>query len=159
MARPAGAQHWQAKTREERFWARVQKSDGCWLWTGSKGPTAYGTLEVNYKQMAAHRFSYELHYGPIPAGLFACHRCDTPLCVRPDHLFLGTPADNSRDMVQKGRTTPNQRARGKVDPATVAEIRRRVEAGELQISIADEFGLDRSTVYNIVHRRTWKNVA
>src|SRR5438132_871214 len=88
----------------EAFWKRVQKTEGCWLWTASvKGPECpYGTFSAGGTR-AVHRISYELAFGAIPAGMFVLHDCDTPLCVRPDHLFLGTQQDNMRDMIRKGR--------------------------------------------------------
>lgn len=89
---------------EIRFWLHVQKSDGCWVWDGSANPAGYGVVWTNDKALVgAHRYSYELHIGPIPEDLHVLHRCDNPPCVRPGHLFLGTAADNVRDMVQKGR--------------------------------------------------------
>lgn len=88
----------------ERFWRRVNKTEGCWLWEGPN-TGRYGYIVVNGHGMTAHRRAWILENGPIPDGLLACHHCDTPLCVRPDHLFLGTPADNARDMMVKGRAS------------------------------------------------------
>lgn len=90
----------------DRFWEKVMipPGDGCWLWVATLSSTGYGMFTVRRGLRAAtHRFSWELHFGPIPDGLLVCHHCDVPACVRPDHLFLGTHADNARDSVQKGR--------------------------------------------------------
>jgi hypothetical protein len=89
---------------ETRFWAKVEKTDGCWLWVASTNKRGYGQISRPAEGPAlAHRVSWELHFGPIPADLFVCHHCDTPPCVRPAHLFLGTNEDNVRDMLAKGR--------------------------------------------------------
>lgn len=96
----------EARTRPlmERFWEKVDMSGDCWVWTGSCSPWGYGQIGVPPNQIArAHRVSWELHHGPIPHGLYVCHHCDNPRCVRPDHLFLGTPSDNTQDMLHKGR--------------------------------------------------------
>ena len=89
-----------------RFWRYVRKTEYCWIWTGSKnssGPYGYGELYVRGKKVKAHRFSWEIHNGPIPSGLYACHHCDNPPCVRPDHLFIGTQRDNALDCERKNR--------------------------------------------------------
>lgn len=95
---------------EDRFWAKVDKSGDCWVWTASvfRERLGYGKFQTGSNRgesrvAYAHRVSWELHFGPIPNGLFVCHHCDNPPCVRPDHLFLGTAADNVRDMDRKGR--------------------------------------------------------
>lgn len=102
---------------ETRFWTKVDRDGSppehvpgigrCWIWTGMKHPPGYGLLWLsnkdNPRSVLAHRFSYELHNGPIPEGMFICHRCDNPPCVRPEHLFLGTHQDNMDDMHAKGR--------------------------------------------------------
>jgi hypothetical protein len=89
-----------------RFWARIQKTDGCWLWTGATLPNGYGHMNIRSKHWFPHRYAWTLTNGPIPDGLWVLHRCDTPLCCRPDHLFLGTSYDNVQDMIAKGRNSP-----------------------------------------------------
>jgi hypothetical protein len=95
------------KPAEERFWKHVKKSpDGCWLWIGGTARGGYGEFNaggLKRGNISSHRFSYELHYGPIPEGMDICHHCDTPACVRPDHLFVGTRSDNVQDMLRKNR--------------------------------------------------------
>jgi hypothetical protein len=88
---------------EWRFWKYVNKTDGCWLWTGAIGGSGYGLLGVENRNVPAHRLSWQIHNGPIPDGLLVCHTCDNPPCVNPAHLWLGTNLDNARDKMAKGR--------------------------------------------------------
>lgn len=95
-------------TAEDRFWRRVNKTDGCWEWTGAHHPFGYGQFRIGNgskqgKLVSAHRYSYELHKGAIGPGLSVLHECDNPKCVRPDHLYQGTAADNFDDMVRRAR--------------------------------------------------------
>ena len=90
-------------TVTERLLAKVKKSDGCWLWTGAISIYGYARFLHGGKNRFAHRVAYTLFVGPIPDGMSVCHKCDTPRCINPDHLFLGTLADNMMDCVSKGR--------------------------------------------------------
>src|SRR4249920_397573 len=89
---------------EPRFWDRVDRSnpDGCWPWIGAKS-NEYGSMYVEGRRQRAPRISWEIHNGEIPIGLHVLHKCDNPPCVRPDHLRLGTHAENMHDMVVRGR--------------------------------------------------------
>lgn len=86
-----------------RFMARVHKTEGCWLWTGRRNEQGYGLFHHARKQHRAHRWIYEATKGPVPEGKYVCHTCDNPSCVRPTHLWAGTPQDNALDMVRKNR--------------------------------------------------------
>lgn len=92
---------------EERFWTKVQKTDGCWVWTSVLNEKGYGilvdTVDGKQKRLRAHRLVWKMSYGSIPEGMQVCHECDNPSCVRPDHLFLGTNKENTQDKVNKGR--------------------------------------------------------
>ena len=131
------ASDWQTNRRtdaEARFWSKVQKSDGCWLWMPtSTFPYGYGAFYLNGTNVAAHRYAWELVNGPIPAGLVVCHNCpggDNPRCCRPDHMFLGTLGDNTRDAVRKGRMTQGEASNlAKLKPEQVLDIRARAVAG------------------------------
>jgi hypothetical protein len=87
-----------------RFWEKVLKTDGCWVWIAARNPLGYGLASVESRTIKAYRVSWELSNGPIPKGLCVLHRCDNPPCVNPDHLFLGTIRDNNIDRQRKGRT-------------------------------------------------------
>jgi HNH endonuclease len=96
---------------EKQFWERIIKGEDpndCWKWVGAKS-RGYGGLTLRGESFSAHRLSYQLHHGPIAEGMFICHRCDNPECCNPKHLFQGTPADNVRDMISKGRHTTEKK--------------------------------------------------
>lgn len=149
----------------ERFWPKVarQEGQGCWLWTASCRKDGYGQFHIRQgKMVAAHRVAWELEHGPIPIGLSVLHQCDTPRCVRPSHLFLGTLADNMRDMVSKGRKLRlygSRTSNARLNEATVRQIRRRWATGAWTVTdLAKRFGVSHPTISLIVHRKTWTHI-
>ena len=146
-------------TTEERFWSKVEKTGGCWEWTGGR-IHGYGAFAVKRKPIRAHRYSYELHNGKVPKSLLVCHTCDVPSCVNPEHLFVGTHADNSADMVSKERQAHQ---RGELHPSSkltdedVLEIRS--AAGFYQRELAKKYGISRSHISMILHRKRWAHIA
>jgi len=132
---------------------------GCWLWTGdtnSKG--GYGRAFLDGGVMMAHRFSWIAHHGHIPDGAIVCHRCDTPACVNPDHLFLGTTKTNADDREHKGRGNQMKHqahARAKLSNEQVAEIRSWLAVGESQSFIARQFKVSQQTISAIKTGAGW----
>lgn len=149
-----------ARHTPESFWGLVEKGDGCWLWQGSVAPQGYGKLSYGGRHVRAHRVAWELTHGPVGSPrLFVCHRCDNPRCCNPGHLFLGTPADNSRDMVSKGRAARGERnPHSTLTEARVVEIRRRAAEGEAFRSIGRSLNICKTHVSRIVNRRWWAHV-
>lgn len=145
---------------EIRFWDKTNKNgpNGCWEWMACLR-RGYGILSVNKRAQLAHRFSWELHNGPIPKGMHICHHCDNPKCVNPDHLFIGTHQDNMQDMVAKGRAVKGERVGGsKLSETQVRVIRNYLNVGVLEKCLARSFGVSRSTIGDIKHRRIWAHI-
>lgn len=173
-----------------RFQAKVNQSPtdrGCLLWLGAVGVRGYGYFHVNSQQSTtAHRAAFVLSGGVLAEGEIVCHECDVRLCVNPAHLFAGSPADNSADMVRKGRqargihhgtgtaargdrhssrTRPDAVARGvrvrsaKLTDADVRSVIAAVRAGRTQAAVAEQFGISQSNVSRIVTGRAWAHVS
>lgn len=139
---------------DSRFWRFVCKSSGCWEWAGCKSPEGYGKIcgSIRSKPEPAHRLSWEIHFGEIPNGFYVCHSCDNPGCVNPDHLFLGTHADNMTDKVHKGR---HHTRRLKKEDAKY--IRQSVHTLGYH-TLARKYHVSQVTIHDIATGKTWKNV-
>lgn len=133
-------------TLEEKFSRHVEKTNSCWTWKGYQLPRGYGMLNHEGKHILAHRASYELYNGPIMNNLWVLHRCDNPSCVNPDHLFLGTPFDNTRDAINKGRI----KGRSLTNEEVVIMKSLFVTEGYSQAELARMFGASSSAVNDIV---------
>jgi len=153
----------------ERFWYYVDKLADpkmCWQWQGSTQPYGYGQIAWEGKLCGAHRVAYEIAFGQIPQGKCVLHHCDNPSCVNPAHLFLGTRADNVRNMVSKGRQARgNLKSRkgslnsfAKLTEENAREIRQSAAKGATQESLAKRFSVHPSTINDIISRRTWKHI-
>lgn len=160
---------------EARFWSKVRVGPGCWDWGAGCSAKGYGVFHLSRRiQVRAHRMAWVFNYGAIPEGLFACHRCDNPKCVRPDHLFLGTPLDNMRDMWAKGRgacglrqgayTHPESVRKGLqmswaiLTPEIVMASREAFANGTRITELAAMYQVPYGCLYRAVSRRTWKHI-
>lgn len=148
------------KSIDELFWSKVAKAgdDECWLWIGGKrGPYGAGFYAGN--RVDAHRVSWMIHYGEIPDGMSVMHKCDTPLCVNPNHLQLGTHAENMHDMKLKKRSVslPGELCgKAKLTWEDVNNIRIKAANGIPRRKLAEEFHVNVMTIRQIVLRLTWK---
>lgn len=148
-------------TSQELFEKKFVKTDGCWNWTANKYRSGYGQFGYGGLTQQAHRVAYQLYIGPIPDGLCVLHRCDNPGCVRPDHLFLGTQADNVHDCIGKGRKVSSfgeKNGNAKLTAEQVAVIREKRANGALLANLAEEFNISESAVSLIANRRNWASI-
>ena len=152
-----------------RFWRHVDRGsseDDCWFWTGALSRKGYGWFKLDPQEepISAHRAAWLLLVGPIPDGMFVCHHCDNRQCVNPDHLFIGTCADNIHDMWAKGRASQNgkkgeQHYNAKFTNEQVQEIRCHYQQGTESISsIARRYGVNQSCISKMIGRKSWNSV-
>ena len=150
------------ETAQERFFSSVSKDgpNGCHQWTGAVTLRGYGHIGIRYKMYSTHRLAWLIAYGEIPDGLHVLHKCDNPPCVNPDHLFLGSHADNAADREMKGRGAAlkgEQNGSAKLTEHQVRELRFNYPA-MTQTKLAAMFGISQATVWNIVTRKSWRHV-
>lgn len=150
---------------EERFFRQIEKTDGCWNWTGRLVGKGYGSIGLGgkgAKSVLSHRLSHEIHKGPIPEGMVVMHKCDNPRCVNPEHLEAGTQSQNIKDAFARMRKVlPIKKVRGeecgasKLTEKIVLEIR----ASKLSLAnLAALHGVAKSTIERIKYRKTWRHI-
>jgi hypothetical protein len=171
----------------ERFWSKVRKTETCWIWTGYCNPSGYGEIQRGRRGEGAERasrISWEIHFGSIPEEMCVLHRCDNPPCVNPEHLFLGTRADNNHDMINKGRRNiplsslrrgdnhphrlhPENVARGeqtyhaKLTADNVRYIRNILSGPYIfgqSAQLSRTFNVSKSVITAVMKRHTWKHI-
>lgn len=143
----------------EAYSDRSGGPDSCWLWLKASSPFGYGVIYDGTRNRMAHRMAWEIAHGPIPTGLLVCHVCDTPACINPSHLFVGTQGDNINDMFRKGRGVVGERNfNTKLTGDEVRQIRSRYAAGESQRSLGRAFRVANTTIKAVVDGKTWKHL-
>lgn len=155
----------------EHLHARLipEPNSGCWLWLGPVNQDGYGLFATTLgsRQLrfsaSAHRLAWRIKNGPIPNGMYVCHRCDVPACCNADHLFLGTQLENVRDMDAKGRSrrvgvSGKANRAAKLDEAAVRAILLCLDQGETVKTLAKTFGVGEGTIYDIKNGHRWTDV-
>lgn len=148
------------KTTSELFWGWVDKSGDCWIWMGYRDRKGYGQVRVNGKTFYSHRMAWILSVGYIPKGMCVLHHCDNPKCVNPNHLFIGTHADNMHDMIKKGRHARGYKKKYLNSAAKLileqAKKIRSLAGKKSQGALAKIFGVAESTIEHIINGETYK---
>jgi hypothetical protein len=157
---PQGGRLMIDEVAERRFWAKVEKTEDCWIWTGARNPDGYGNVGIRKKFMKAHRVAWMITSGPIPEGMRVLHRCDNPSCVKPDHLFIGSQYDNVKDMERKNRAVKcrgSGHSLSQFTEAQVSSFRREWATGVTALSLCQKYGIPTSTMHYILHDG-WKHI-
>lgn len=146
----------------QRFWEKVdvRGEDDCWIWMASRDSCNYGMFyPKEYPNgIKASRYSWKIHNGEIPKGIYVCHTCDNPPCVNPKHLFLGTQKDNMQDMVQKGRIYDRhgeRNSKAKLTEYDVRRVKQLRDNGKTYKGIAEELGVSEGCINHILNGRHW----
>lgn len=144
----------------DRFWSKVEKTDDCWLWQARKNEKGYGQFWLESKTRLAHRVSYQAYYGvTLRRDEVLLHRCDTPACVRPDHLKVGTVEENNEDKLRKGRQCRGSKVASSVfSEDEVMDIRELKALGFGVVEISRAYGVHHSTVGRILQKKNWTHV-
>ena len=145
----------------DRFLSQIAIGNDCWLWTGKLDKkTSYARFRgYDSKKIGAHEFAFQVFNGPLASGMFVCHKCDVRHCVRPSHLFLGTPLENQLDSISKGRKKYGEEVSNhKLTEEQVIDIRRRYDDGEAKRALSRSFGVHHKTIRGIVSGQTWKHI-
>lgn len=140
-----------------------EPNTGCWIWGKSLTEKGYGNVQKKVKGhvlRGSHRVSFYIHNGPFNYSLLVCHKCDNPICVNPDHLFLGTTQENTFDMKSKGRASHGEsRPTAKLNETQVINIRTKYATGNYTTrELAKEYDIDHGNVAGIIRRATWRHV-
>lgn len=152
-----------------RFFDKVRRTDNCWEWRGQRMAQGYGVFGIGRKYFKAHRISWTIHNGPIPARLWVLHRCDNPQCSNPAHLFLGTHADNMRDMAAKKRgfsggnggfVRGERHGSAKLKATQIPEIRNLYGARSFNLrELSEKYHVSITQIRDIIRRTKWKHIA
>lgn len=152
ICRAKGQSKWQTRDLVTRFWSKVDKSESCWLWTGAKLRTGYGSIRINNKAERAHRVAYELSVGKIPHGMLILHSCDNPLCVNPAHLRVGDKMENTKDALERGQHVFGERHFAcKLSFSDVTTIKAALSVGVTGRYLSKKFNVSEGIISSIKH--------